>query len=1593
MPVTLGTILSSSDRTVVVASSDGNDEVDPDDHWYVADEDDSIIISRDPTTGFVVSNAHARVPWRSAVSDHGGASHNLVLELDPGEAVRLLHFGAQYADNDVALVEVQRLAALEGRALDGLAPAAMASILNFSFDSDADGIPDHVELEYGLDPNDPGDADGDLDGDGLTNAREFELGTNLNSKDTDGDGLEDGDEVNRGTDPILADTDSDGQDDSIDPFPLGTYLVKERPDFGVSGDEASTTWHVEDKRGVLVVADDFRVALEVDSPARFGSQATVGEIVEGGGTNRVLIRADGGRFELPVESPSEGAIVFRTNPEQGESVTTPRDDVFEDFEVWGGGFTHGGENDLWTRGGPPYDRGPLPSGENVWWIHLREPANAYLETRVYRIPTGSRPVLDIHHVFEAGAGSARLHVSVDGAPFEDAQLPNGDVIWFGGRDHTENEFREISIDLGRYRGHQIALRFVAQMNDTRNGPLWYIDDFRIRDVVEPTVHMLDGAGDNDADGSNNAEEVERGTHPEIYDTDGDGLRDGVETNTGTFNDEDDTGTDPTKADTDGGGVSDGAEIDLGQDPLNALDDRVFRVLVWRTEIRELSDEYPGSLGALRSQYKFLEVVEFDSSDPAEFRATLPGTDIVYFPGQAWGWPGGRSVGESLAKDLQAFVRAGGVIVGSGWGSGDILRGAELLSTSFVGRVGSGGGYETTEPLHPLFRRVDGRLVEHHITTIWRPNDNDLRVLLRTSDGLSVERPNGTIVPMNKAPIVMTRDVGDGVVVLNGYSYFDRDENVDRLLGNVILLVDTDHDGIPDLDESMNGLEFRNPKDAALDLDGDGLSNLDENRLGTTITKPDSDDDGLIDGVEVERELDPLVADTDGDGLLDGDDPFPRTFFRVVIDAGRNVAVTGQAAPLSLRILLDDGELDSGDRRFTLRAVGSAVFEDDAAVGAVVDGGGTSEVLVESSGGRLELGLSTDQPGDVQIEVVDSDSLGIARHSDLFEDFESNDGGFEHSLGIGLERHDPWEWGDPTYRFDSAFSGDKVWATDLDSDYPGESLGWLDTPKILLPSGTEPRLVFQTYVEIDGTVQDGNYGWIEVSKDGEEFERLTGIGGVEDDAFTNYSRDEQAYFEASADLSAFAGHLIRLRFVFLANRNRVRAGWYIDDFEIRGIGADEISFLDADADADGDGLTNGEEIARGTNPHSADTDGDGISDAAETGTGDFVDANDTGTDPLDPDSDDDGLDDLLELKLGLNPNDAGDRPEIVDVPQFVSDGIGYPWELGHSGELRGSDDAFSQSFGFRAGETWLPTARDAYFVSDQRVFLFGPLELDGLELVRQVHIPEDEGVGFYRVVDILSNPSDQAVQTSVDIWARFGFFDRTEVVGTSSGDEIFDHNDGWVATSRVDRADPRSNSSLVFRGSRARAVPRVLLDDESFQSVYDVEIPAKERVAFLSFALRRESGSEISTASNELSSLDGFALRHIPANLRSRIINFSIDTDADGMPDWFEEEHGFDASDPADALVDADDDGLSNRDEYDVGADPHVNDTDGDGWTDGDEVLVRRTDPTSSDTDGDGRPDAVDPFPRSFVIAEFETPYAAFSNAAASVICRLRDESG
>ncbi|MBS4926563.1 MAG: hypothetical protein KHZ92_11570, partial [Ruminococcus bicirculans] len=89
--------------------------------------------------------------------------------------------------------------------------------------------------------------------------------------------------------------------------------------------------------------------------------------------------------------------------------------------------------------------------------------------------------------------------------------------------------------------------------------------------------------------------------------------------------------------------------------------------------------------------------------------------------------------------------------------------------------------------------------------------------------------------------------------------------------------DFDEDGLTNLQEYEQGTEPYNE-----DTDGDGLKDGEEiNTYGTDPLKVDTDDDGLDDGDEIYFETDPLNPDSDGNGISDGDEKRSQTFIHKV----------------------------------------------------------------------------------------------------------------------------------------------------------------------------------------------------------------------------------------------------------------------------------------------------------------------------------------------------------------------------------------------------------------------------------------------------------------------------------------------------------------------------------------------------------------------------------------------------------------------------------------------------------------------------------------------------------------------------------------
>ncbi|MFP2929144.1 Ig-like domain-containing protein, partial [Pyxidicoccus sp. 3LG] len=386
--------------------------------------------------------------------------------------------------------------------------------------------------------------------------------------------------------------------------------------------------------------------------------------------------------------------------------------------------------------------------------------------------------------------------------------------------------------------------------------------------------------DSDDDGLTDEEEGTLGTDPNNPDTDGDGIPDGIEVNTGGTDplddDSDDDGlldgtedadhdgvvdegeTDPNENDTDGDGVSDGVESGLTEPEGDDTDPAVFTPDQDPTTTTDPTDD--------------------DSDDDG----LLDGSEDADHDGRV-------DAGETDPRDADTD-------------NDGLLDGLEAGLTEPEG--------DDTDPT--VFT------ADQDPTTTTDPLDADTddgSVL----DGVEDSNHNGRVDEGETDPLVGADDTddtdGDGVddetEIELGMDPTDPDTDDDGVIDGTDGITDTDGDGIvdardPDSDNDgvLDGTEtgvtretappgtdldspnFRpdddpstttDPKRADTDGDGltDGAEDADHNgRVSATETDPrdaDTDDDDLNDGVEVQgsNATNPLDADSDDDGLNDG----------------------------------------------------------------------------------------------------------------------------------------------------------------------------------------------------------------------------------------------------------------------------------------------------------------------------------------------------------------------------------------------------------------------------------------------------------------------------------------------------------------------------------------------------------------------------------------------------------------------------------------------------------------------------------------------------------------------------------------------------
>lgn len=511
---------------------------------------------------------------------------------------------------------------------------------------DEDDLPNQFELDNFGDITSQ-DNDGDPDGDNLTNLEEFNAGTDPNLADTDGDGLDDGDEAPNGADPLLTDTDGDGFSDAFE-VNNGT----------LANDAASNLAPPVSGRDSVGVT--FTAAVGNQPNLSLPPGATVGApgFVQTNWNSTVALPNAGAISEANIATPNPGALVSNDGNPSSLTFTTDNNSVF--FSA---------DNDAARPTGGLFSGFLFVTGTNT----TREIALQNIPYERYDIVvylTGANPSA-------AQLGFVGVNAeSIDGDILNDFTfspapnfVANQDPAFLQTHDFSELAVGELASNSENFpRANFAVFRGLTEANPVIGlffsvGNLG-IAGFQVVDAPDSDGDGMDDAfevsvgldpndstgvngadGNNDGDSLTNITEYNLGLNPSETDSDGDGLADDAENDSGTFQDLSDRGTDPRLADTDRDGINDGSETntgifvdinDTGTDPLVAGGD---------TD----NDAFPDSFEILNDSPE----QRFDPFDPNLPGGPNPNGFAIAFNGAAGG-------GQAIEFPPTVFIGAPGV---------------------------------------------------------------------------------------------------------------------------------------------------------------------------------------------------------------------------------------------------------------------------------------------------------------------------------------------------------------------------------------------------------------------------------------------------------------------------------------------------------------------------------------------------------------------------------------------------------------------------------------------------------------------------------------------------------------------------------------------------------------------------------------------------------------------------------------------------------------------------------------------------------------------------------------------------------------------
>ncbi len=403
------------------------------------------------------------------------------------------------------------------------------------------------------------------------------------------------------------------------------------------------------------------------------------------------------------------------------------------------------------------------------------------------------------------------------------------------------------------------------------------DDDGLKDGVETSKGTFTNAADT-------------GTNPLKADTDGDGLKDGVETSKPTYTSPADTGTDPHKADTDNDNIRDGLEVLYGSNPLintstPVLTNAPTLLAYWNfndsTDPAKAVDSRIGAVGNLNPAAVYTE-------DATGYSGTAGDRAMSFTGGAQMNIPAADllNIGSNVdALTFSFWQKKNSIPSSSAFWAYAPSSGGERGFQAHV-PYGDGTIYFDTAGCCNGDQRLSGSpgagfdwLKWHHF--IFLKNGTEKSVWIDGTQVLTSTNPQAPL-PLDFYRLLIGAGINGEIDDFAIFASPLTESEIQRLAAgqsppSLSNKDDTDGDGLTDAWERIYFPVDLTKLATGGDYDKDGLLDQLELTATTSPVNPDSDEDGLKDGAEITAGTNPKNSDTDADGLKDGVETGTGTF--------------------------------------------------------------------------------------------------------------------------------------------------------------------------------------------------------------------------------------------------------------------------------------------------------------------------------------------------------------------------------------------------------------------------------------------------------------------------------------------------------------------------------------------------------------------------------------------------------------------------------------------------------------------------------------------------------------------------------------------